>query len=122
MQTLHIVKNMLSGITEEEDDPPGQGNDSRCVAGAFAKLALLQIGVDVRAYTSQVGEIKLPEDYTHYDLNIAEQNPVRCPDTEIAKKMIEYISYIKGEGDTVGGVITGVIRNVPGRIGRSCIQ
>ena len=90
---------------------------ARCVAGAFAKLALLQIGVDVRAYTSQVGEIKLPEDYTHYDLNIAEQNPVRCPDTEIAKKMVEYISYIKGEGDTVGGVITGVIRNVPAGLG-----
>ena len=90
---------------------------ARCVAGALAKLALRKLSVDIRAFTSQVGPIKLPKDYTHYDLNKIESNIVRCPDADTAEKMIELIADVKSEGDTIGGVITCVIKNVPVGLG-----
>ena len=59
---------------------------SRVVAGALAKLALKQLGIRITAYTSQVGPIKLEENYTAYDLDLIDTNPVRCPDPEKAKE------------------------------------
>jgi chorismate synthase len=90
---------------------------SRCVGGALAKLVLRQMGISVQAYTSQVGDIALPHDYTHYDLSLTETNAVRCPDTEIATQMEALITKIKGEGDTIGGIITGVIKGCPAGLG-----
>lgn len=86
---------------------------ARCVGGALAKLALRQIGVSFYAYTSQVGDIKLEHDYTHYDLSRIEDNPVRCPDAEKAQEMEQLISEVKSKGDTIGGIITGVIKGCP---------
>lgn len=86
---------------------------ARCVGGALAKLALRQIGVSFYAYTSQVGDIKLGHDYTHYDLSRIEDNPVRCPDAEKAQEMEQLISEVKSKGDTIGGIITGVIKGCP---------
>ena len=91
---------------------------ARVVGGALAKLALKQLGVTVTAFTSQVGIYKLDKDYTHYDLSVAEENPVRCPDPEIAKQMGDYIYNIKGEGDTVGGVISCVVKGCPIGLGQ----
>ncbi len=86
---------------------------ARCVAGAIAKLALRQLGVDIKAYTSQVGTVVLPGVYQDYDLNTIEDNMVRCPDADTADKMIEMIRQVKSEGDTIGGVISCVITGVP---------
>ena len=86
---------------------------TRVVAGSLAKLALRQLGISVTAFTSQVGPLKLDKDYTHYDLTTIEQNPVRCPDQEMAKQMTDLIYKIKGEGDTVGGVVSCVIKGCP---------
>lgn len=86
---------------------------SRVVAGALAKLALRQLGIRITAYTSQVGPIRLEEDYTKYNFEEIEKNSVRCPDAEKAKEMEELIYHIKGEGDTIGGVITCVIKGCP---------
>ena len=86
---------------------------SRCVGGAFAKLALKQIGVEIYAYTSQVGNIALEHDYTHYSPSLIETNNVRCPDVEKAMEMERLITEVKGQGDTIGGIITGVIRHCP---------
>lgn len=90
---------------------------SRVVAGAFARQALSQTGIDIYAYTSQVGSIKLDSDYNRYDKADIEKNIVRCPDTEKAEQMIELISRVKADGDTIGGVITGVVKGVPAGIG-----
>ena len=49
---------------------------SRVVGGALAKLALRQLGIHITAYTSQVGPIKLEGNYTDYDLDLIETNPV----------------------------------------------
>lgn len=91
---------------------------ARVVGGALAKLALKQLGVTVTSFTSQVGIYKLDKDYTHYDLSVAEENPVRCPDPEMAKQMGDYIYNIKGEGDTVGGVISCVVKGCPIGLGQ----
>ncbi|MDO6853111.1 chorismate synthase [Cellulophaga lytica] len=84
---------------------------SRVVAGAIAKQFLSNIKIN--AFVSQVGELKLNKNYTELNLADTELNPVRCPDQEMAAKMESYIKEIKKEGDTIGGVITCVIQNVP---------
>ena len=90
---------------------------SRCVAGALAKLALRQLGITIQAYTSQVGDIALEHGYTEYDLSLAETNAVRCPDAETAERMETLITKVKAEGDTIGGVITCVIKGCPVGLG-----
>ncbi len=90
---------------------------ARCVGGAFAKLALRQLGIRVQAYTSQVGHIALENDYRQYDLNLTETNAVRCPDPAKAAEMEALIREVKAEGDTIGGVITGVVTGCPPGLG-----
>ena len=83
---------------------------SRCVGGALAKLALRQMGVSITAYTSQIGNIILDRDYTKYDFAEIERNPVRCPDPIAAKRMEQLIGEMKAVGDTIGGVVTCVVK------------
>ena len=90
---------------------------SRCVGGALAKLVLKQLGISVQAYTSQVGDIALERDYRLYDLSLTETNAVRCPDAAKAAEMEALITQVKGEGDTIGGVITCVIKGCPAGLG-----
>ena len=90
---------------------------SRVVAGALAKLVLRQKGITVQAYTSQVGDICLERDYRQYDLTLTEQNDVRCPDPEKAALMEQLITEVKAQGDTIGGVITCVIKGCPVGLG-----
>ena len=90
---------------------------SRCVGGALAKLVLRQLGISVQAYTSQVGDIALERDYRQYDLSQTETNAVRCPDAEKAAEMEALITQVKGEGDTIGGIITCVIQGCPAGLG-----
>ena len=90
---------------------------SRCVGGALAKLVLKQLGISVQAYTSQVGPIALERDYKLYDLSQTETNAVRCPDPEKAAQMEALIAEIKSEGDTIGGIITCVIKGCPAGLG-----
>ena len=90
---------------------------SRCVAGALAKLALRQVGISIEAYTQQVGAIALEHDYTHYDLARREENAVRCPDPAKGEAMEQLISEVKAEGDTIGGIISCVIKGCPTGLG-----
>ena len=90
---------------------------SRVVAGALAKLVLRQLGIQISAYTSQVGNIALDNDYHRYDLSLTETNAVRCPDPQKAEEMIELIQQVKAEGDTIGGVITCVVKGCPVGLG-----
>ena len=70
---------------------------SRVVAGAFAMLALRHVGVQITAYTSQVGPLVLGGDYQQYDFSEIERNPVRCPDPKMADKMANLIRQVKAE-------------------------
>ncbi|MBO5787407.1 MAG: chorismate synthase [Bacteroidaceae bacterium] len=89
----------------------------RVCAGALAKLALKQLGISVRAFTSQVGTIVLDGDYTAYDLSLAETNAVRCPHALMAAEMERLIMEVKRDGDTVGGVVTCVVKGAPVGLG-----
>ncbi|WP_394749088.1 chorismate synthase [Spongiimicrobium salis] len=84
---------------------------SRVVAGAIAKQFLK--GIAINAYVSQVGNIVLDTPYEKLDFSLTETNPVRCPDVAMAKLMEDHIKEIRKEGDTIGGVISCVIKNVP---------
>ena len=90
---------------------------SRCVGGALAQLVLRQKRISIQAYTSQVGSIALARDYHLYDLSLTETNAVRCPDPEKEAEMEALITRMKAEGDTIGGVITCVIKGCPAGLG-----
>ncbi|MFY9311498.1 MAG: chorismate synthase [Bacteroidia bacterium] len=90
---------------------------SRVVAGAVAKLILKKHNITVQAYTSQVGDIQLLKDYHLLDLSKTDLNSVRCPDELIADTMIQRIEQVRKAGDTIGGVISCVIKGTPAGLG-----
>jgi chorismate synthase len=90
---------------------------ARVVAGAVAKLMLKQIGVSIQAFTSSVGSIKLEKSYEELNLEETEKNIVRCPDPETAQTMIDYIDQVRKDKDSVGGVISCVVKNAPVGLG-----
>ena len=89
---------------------------ARVAAGAIAKMALREWGTTVQAYVSKVGNISA-RPYTELDLSATEDNIVRCPDMQVADKMIDLIDEVRKDGDTVGGTVTGVIKGAPAGLG-----
>ena len=89
----------------------------RVCAGALAQLALRKYGIDIKAYTSQVGDIVLPGAYSDYNIAAAEENIVRCPDNAVARRMEQLILDVKREGDTIGGVVSCVVKGAPAGLG-----
>ena len=87
----------------------------RVVAGAIAKQLLNP--TSIQAYVSQVGDVRLQKHYSELDLATSENNPVRCPDGETASQMESLIREVRKEGDTIGGIISCVIQNVPKGLG-----
>ena len=90
---------------------------ARVVAGAIAKLVLKTKGVEITAYTSQVGHIAMTQTVDTVDLTLTESNIVRCPQQEVAEQMIEYIKELKKSGDSIGGIISCVIKGLPVGLG-----
>jgi chorismate synthase len=91
---------------------------ARVAAGAIAKKYLKEkLGIRILSFVSQVGDIKTDIDFNNVTEEEVESNIVRCPDQETAKKMIELIERMRDSGDSIGGVITGVIKNVPAGLG-----
>lgn len=88
---------------------------SRVVGGAIARQVIPDI--TIHAYTSSVGDIFLEKPYQALDFSLVESNPVRCPDAEVAARMENYIKEVRKDGDTVGGTVTCVIKNVPAGLG-----
>ncbi|SFB48967.1 chorismate synthase [Algoriphagus aquimarinus] len=90
---------------------------ARVVAGAIAKQLLETKGISIQAYVSQVGDLKLEKYHADLDLSQAEENIVRCPDPAMAEEMIELIDSVRKDRDTIGGVVSCVIKNTPVGIG-----
>ena len=90
---------------------------ARVVAGSGAKLFLRQRGISVQAYVSRVGTISVNKSYLELDLSKTEENIVRCPDQVIAEKMIARIEEAGKNQDTVGGVVSCVVKGVPSGLG-----
>ena len=87
----------------------------RVAAGAIASQLLGAIAIT--GYVSSVGDLTLEKPYQELDFNTVDSNVVRCPDAEMASKMIAKIKEVKKQGDTIGGIITCVIQNVPVGLG-----
>ena len=81
------------------------------VAGAIAKQLLHS--VNINAFVSSIGEEILMKPYQDLDFKQTENNLVRCPDEEVATRMITAIEQAKSEGDSLGGTITCVAQGVP---------
>lgn len=90
---------------------------ARVVAGAIAKQALRDLGIEVKAWTAQIGSIACERDWTRLNLNQIESSPVRCPDLNVARQMEELVLRVKGEGDTIGGIVAGVVTGCPAGLG-----
>lgn len=88
---------------------------ARVVAGAIAKQIIQP--VQIQAYVSAVGNVTVAKNYTALDLSLTESNAVRCPDAATAERMEQLILETKKKGDTVGGIVTCVIKNVPVGLG-----
>jgi chorismate synthase len=86
---------------------------ARVAAGALAKLLLQHVGVTIQAYVSQVGKLKLGKSYAELDLSQTETNAVRCPDSDMAERMFEYIDETRKKGDSIGGVVDCLIQGAP---------
>ncbi len=90
---------------------------ARVAAGAIAKLLLQTQGVQINAYVSQVGGLKVEKSYQELDFNNIEATDVRCPDLDVAQQMIDLIKAVRKDGDTIGGVVTGVVQGCPPGLG-----
>lgn len=89
---------------------------ARVAAGAIAKLLLKEYSIEINAFVSQVGELKAPH-YSLLDFSKTEDNIVRCPDPAMAEKMIALIDQVRLDRDTIGGIVTCVIKNTPVGLG-----
>lgn len=87
---------------------------ARVAAGAIAKKFLAdKLGIEVLSFVEQVQDIKAQVNLCTVHRDEIERDIVRCPDEEASKLMKERIEAIQQEGDSIGGIIRGVIRNVP---------
>ena len=87
---------------------------ARVAAGSIAKKYLKEkLGIEFLSYVEQVGDIKTNIDFNNVTPEQIESNIVRCPDQEVSKQMIQLIEKVRDDKDSIGGVIRGVIRNVP---------
>ena len=92
----------------------GRETISRVMAGAIAKKFLLaKEKTKIIGHTVQVGTIKASK----FDEKEIENNPLRCADPTIAKKMEQYVLKVKDEGDSVGGIVEIIVRNTPAGLG-----
>lgn len=86
----------------------------RVAAGAVARKILRQrYGVEVLAWVSRVQDLHASVQLEEVTSEQVEANIVRCPDAAAAEKMIALIEKVRSEGDSVGGIVQGVARNLP---------
>lgn len=90
---------------------------ARVAAGAIAKLMLKSKGIECFAFVSKVGDLSMDKNIDELDLSLTDSNAVRCPDPGTAEKMFDYIDQVRKDQDTVGGIITGLIKGVPVGLG-----
>lgn len=101
-------------------DPRGGGRSSaretaiRVAAGAIVKQWLIEQGISVMAFASQVGEVILPQDqYPTELIKRSQAHPLGLPEGEVSTAMQAQIKQARSEGDSIGGVITCIAQGVP---------
>ncbi len=95
----------------------GRETAMRVAAGAIAKKLLAPIGVEIVAYTKELGGVRCPEMPYERIKEHADEPPVRCPDPEAAERMLERALDAKAKGDSLGGIVEVIARSVPAGLG-----
>lgn len=91
---------------------------ARVAAGSIAKKFLKEkLGIEVLSYVEQVGSIHANIDMNSVTMVDIESNIIRCPDKNVAPQMIEFVEKMRDQGDSIGGVIKCIIKNVPAGLG-----
>ncbi len=90
---------------------------ARVAAGALAMQLLKQKGIEIFAFSKQIGNRILDKNYSELNLQNIYETPTRCPDVEISEKMLQDLNAAREDGDTLGGVVSCVIRNCPAGLG-----
>lgn len=90
---------------------------SRVAAGAFAKMLLLDKGINVNAFVNSVGNVSIDKPYLDLDFSQTENSPVRCPDPQSSERMIQLIEEAGREGETLGGIIKCVVSGMVSGLG-----
>jgi len=90
---------------------------ARVVAGSLAQMLLHETGISITSYVSAIGDIAVRENYTELDLSETDESPVRCPEKGISEKMVQLIEKTAKNGDTLGGKITCIVKNVAAGLG-----
>lgn len=107
---------MKYGIRDWRGSGRASGRETlgRVAAGAIAKKYLKErLNIEFLSYVEQVGNIGTDKDFNQVTTDDIESNIIRCPDQRVAKKMIRLIKSVKKKGDSIGGIVRGVIKNVP---------
>lgn len=89
----------------------------RVAAGALCHQLLALHGVNIKAYVSQIGTVKVPVNYQQLDLSMTDISPLRCPDKETEREILDFLEEVKKEGDSAGGIITCIIKGLPAGLG-----
>lgn len=90
---------------------------ARVVAGSLSKQMLAKWDISIVAFVNRIGDVALNGNYWDYNLNNISNSQVCCPDKDVSEKMENLILQTLKNGDTLGGEITCVIKNVPVGIG-----
>ncbi|MFP6640185.1 MAG: chorismate synthase [Myxococcota bacterium] len=95
----------------------------RVAAGAIARKLLREVaGVEIVGWVQRIQEIDAKVDLESVSIEAVESSLVRCPDPEASEGMIERIDRVRTAGDSVGGVVACVARNVPAGLGEPIFQ
>jgi chorismate synthase len=91
---------------------------ARVAAGGIAKQLLHHFaGIEILAWVDRIGEIQAQVDPSALSLEAIEANAVRCPDPEAAVQMEALIKSVRADGDSIGGILRCVAKNVPPGLG-----
>ncbi len=96
---------------------------ARVAAGAVAaKYLKIHLGVEILSFVEQVGTIRTEIEPSEVTAEQIESSVVRCPDPKVAEEMLRHIEKTRDDGDSLGGVIRGVIRNAPRGLGEPVFE
>jgi chorismate synthase len=90
---------------------------TRVVGGAFAKLFLAGYGIEINAFTSAIGKIRIDTDFVSINRKNIGENALRCPDPAIAAEMEKYLDWVRQNGETTGSAVSCRITGMPAGLG-----
>jgi chorismate synthase len=107
------------GIRDHRGGGRSSARETACrvVGGAIARQLLAKEGVQVQGYVSRVGEVALELAPEQLKFDGLWGDPVRCPDPDTSTRMAALIEQVRAEGDSIGGVVSCIVTDMPVGLG-----